>query len=96
MFFRRKKKDKQKGDSCYGALDTTRELLPEELADDIEQLMNRHGEYEASIDMLIDALTEQDVRINQRQFGALAEALTMLEDLDQEERLFLLEELLDE
>lgn len=93
MFFSNKKKKKRR-DSCNHALDSAKNLLPPEVADNIDELMNEHNEWGVGIEMLIDCLAEQDARINQAQYGALQAALVTM-DLEHEDRMLLLDELLE-
>lgn len=93
MFFGRKKQQKR-NDICNAALTRTKDLLPEEVAADIDALMNEHNEWGVGIEMLIDCLAEQDTRIGQAQYGALKAALTSM-GLEHEDRMLILDELLE-
>jgi len=93
MFFGRKNTNKRR-ENCNTALESARNLLPEELAENINLLMNEHNEWDAGIEMLIDSLAEMDIHINQAQYAALQGALSST-GLEYEDRMIILDELLE-
>lgn len=80
-------------DLCNIALEINKGIISEAISKEIDELINKHNEWGIAIELLIDYLDEQELKINKEQYIAIERAMLAMK-LGASERLYDLNDLL--
>ncbi len=63
---------------CNQALEGVRSTIPSELHTEVSDYINRHNEWGVGMELLIDQLSEREVRITREQFTLIETAMASM------------------
>jgi hypothetical protein len=62
-------------DLCNAALDSVRSIIPSDLCRDVDEYINRFDEWGLGVEILIDQISEFEIKITQEQFSHIYAAM---------------------
>ncbi len=65
-------------DLCNRALETVRSIIPNDLYRDVFDYINEHNEWGLGMEILIDQISEYEIKISMQQYQAIEQAMASM------------------